>query len=333
MHALSYFLPFARTPARTQYKRVLMEAVDMKRYCHFKVSGAASLDCLVNPEAFAGRGTEWDNAFVRQVRLLYSTKPKEDFVHRLALHRRRFQDAAKHVIEDEARQERLLLEPYRKQGLEGKEAEAEEASSHACDLHAQSADSVADAALKLARIEGFLGGEEEEVMAVGGGEAPAVPLGDAAVQTCDSSGALRPAGQGRGGHDEVHAVREIGGEHLMEACLFGVHEKVKLLVATQMLDVNTLDSATGRTPLSLAAAYGCSRSVHVLLGAGARPDLRDADGSILLHSACKRGHGALIFYISQALKSAAPTVPQTAGAPAEPGPRFVDLVCMQNQYG
>ena len=65
MHALSYFLSFARTPARTQYKRVLMEAVDMKRYCHFKVSGAASLDCLVNPEAFAGRGTEWDNAFVR----------------------------------------------------------------------------------------------------------------------------------------------------------------------------------------------------------------------------------------------------------------------------
>jgi hypothetical protein len=170
---------------------------------------------------------------------------------------------------------------------------------------------------------------------------------------------------------------EQGVQNLMEACLFGVrhqvklpiqikkkrpttllnrqswvketynnrhlvmHHQVKLLVATRLIDVNQIDKSTGRTPLSLAAAVGSTSCVQILLSAGARPALRDVDGSIMLHSACKWGHGAVVYYTSEFLKfaqfrafQAASATPDGAAAGGqEEGGGFVDLICMQDKYG
>ena len=120
-----------------------------------------------------------------------------------------------------------------------------------------------------------------------------------------------------------------------------MHHQVKVLVATRLIDVNQIDKSTGRTPLSLAAAVGSTSCIQILLSAGARPGLRDEDGSIMLHSACKWGHGAVVYYTSEFLKfaqfrafQAASATPDGAAAGGQGGGGgFVDLICMQDKYG
>jgi hypothetical protein len=117
--------------------------------------------------------------------------------------------------------------------------------------------------------------------------------------------------------------------------------QVRLLVATHLIDVNQIDKSTGRTPLSLAAAVGSTNCIQILLSAGARPAMRDVDGSIMLHSACKWGHGAVVYYTSEYLKfaqfrafrEASATQDGAAAGGQGGGAGFVDLICMQDKYG
>ena len=61
---------------------------------------------------------------------------------------------------------------------------------------------------------------------------------------------------------ERNTIKSEGSKQLLEACLFGMHDKVQLLLATKLVRVNVHSDSTG-TPLSLAAAVGSTRCKRI----------------------------------------------------------------------
>lgn len=309
------------------YKRELVEAVDMKRYCTLKIKHATE-QCL-SPwlASTSSRPTEpFELVVIPQLQKMYSTSPKEDFVQRLAELRRRFlrvsesgapnQTAVAGLGSGEIQENKLELSaieiqslvrgnlvraPGSTQDLSIKDAPAVNsvmsARHHTQTFGAKRHGTIAEVALELARAEGFL---EEEAGA-------------------DAACGVPPPGGTTRGETQAPELSE-GTQHLLEGCLFGILEKVRLLVATGEVDLTTLDPATGRSALSLAAASGSVPCLRALLEApGVQLDVRDKDDCVAVHQACKFWHSHVIQAMEQRSR--------------EHGADFVDLCRLQNKNG
>lgn len=300
------------------YKRALVEAVDMKRYCTLKIKQAT--DMCLKPLMSAGDDLSelFESVFIPHLRKMYSTSCKEDFVQRLAELRSLFLSLSSSASSDlEATQKlesaavkiqslvrgnsvRRLQSSTSVPNLHSKDSQSPSTGDHAVSSGARRGGIVAEVALRLARAEGLVDEEMEK------------SAGASSAETCVArADSLSDA---RGPH-----LNE-GTQNLLESCLFGMEEKVLLLVATGEVDLDALDPATGRSALSLAAAVGSVSCLKVLLGApGVRLNLTDKDGGIALHQAGKFGHSHVIQVMEQHAR--------------QHGTDFVELCCHQNEYG
>ena len=293
------------------YKRALVEAVDMKRYCTLKIH-EATVRCLKPPSHGPAASEGETDALIPQGRKLYSTSCKEDFTQRLARLRSRFEQESgrassavpqtpqgSHVsgqpelesavvkiqslVRGSSVRSRSMQDLVRADGSEVRSGICDGAGGGGEGKPVKKRSNVQEVALELARVEGFFG--DEDVI------------------------------------DE--ASRLEGTQHLLDACLFGHEDKVSLLATTGEVDLNATDTATGRSALSLAAAVGSVPCLRVLLQGGARLSSLDTrDGSLPLHQACKFGHTNVIGEMYAHVGAA------SGGARG-----FIDLLSSQNRYG
>jgi len=112
------------------------------------------------------------------------------------------------------------------------------------------------------------------------------------------------------GHGEVEIVRmlvlkfgadpntrNIRGESAVAAA-FCSTDTVRVLVKECGADPDTADNK-GQTPIMLAAAYGCTDMVRVLVEAGVDPDKPDGDGVTPLLHAVKNAHESLVWWFAR----------------------------------
>ncbi|MEY9944509.1 ankyrin repeat domain-containing protein [Kitasatospora sp. GAS1066B] len=114
---------------------------------------------------------------------------------------------------------------------------------------------------------------------------------------------------------EVGAFTADRQERLVEAAWAGAVATVRDLIEVESADVNRVDSASGLTPLLIAAGRGDEQLVRLLLEAGADPRTADARaGATALHKACQSGSVAVARALVEAgafVDAVAPTTGHT----------------------
>ena len=114
------------------------------------------------------------------------------------------------------------------------------------------------------------------------------------------------------GKQETSApVPEVG---LLEAAMRGDTAVVQQHIAAGSR-VDERDPVGGGSPLTIAAVFGHTEVVRVLLEAGAAVNWQDAQGSTALHSAAFLGHPEIVAILLQ--NGADPNVRNSSGATAE----------------
>lgn len=86
--------------------------------------------------------------------------------------------------------------------------------------------------------------------------------------------------------------------------------------AAALAELNAPDAEARRTPLHVAAEYGCAAAAAALLDLGADPTRRDQSGSTPLHLAAERGWGEVAAVLARATAAAAAAAGAAAGAAA-----------------
>jgi ankyrin repeat protein len=79
-----------------------------------------------------------------------------------------------------------------------------------------------------------------------------------------------------------------------DLAMHGSLERMKALEGAGGVNVNSVEAYSKRTALHKAAFFGHAHVVEYLLGLGADPNARDADGDAPLHDAARLGHAAVV---------------------------------------